>query len=124
VRDEIGSFSLGESDSAVQSDSFSTRLTEKDAGAEARNYSDLSIGQAKAVPLLQSSIPLEQSTVCEVARSSPVLQVLVGEDGAVADFVFLDLVDGFVGAGHGEAFGGCLDVVAGGDVEHFADALR
>jgi hypothetical protein len=68
VRDEIGSFSLNESDSAVQSDSFLTRLTEKDAGAEARNHSDLSIGPAKAVPLLQSSIPLEQSTVCEVVR--------------------------------------------------------
>ena len=49
---------------------------------------------------------------------------LVGKHGAVADFVLLDFFDGFVGLGHGEALGGGFDAVAGGDVEHFAQARR
>src|SRR6185437_6343579 len=46
---------------------------------------------------------------------------LWGEDGAVADLVFLDAGDGGVGILHGEAFGDGLDVVAGGDLEHLAE---
>lgn len=44
-----------------------------------------------------------------------------GEDGAVADLVFLDAGDGGVGVLHGEALGDGLDVVAGGDFEHLAE---
>ena len=48
-------------------------------------------------------------------------QALGGEDGAVADLVFLDAGDGGVGVLHGEALSDGLDVVAGGDGEHLAE---
>ena len=53
-----------------------------------------------------------------VARSS-----LVGKDGAVADLVFADLGDGFVGLVHGETLRDGVDVVARGDVEHLAQVV-
>ena len=46
---------------------------------------------------------------------------LIGEDGAVADLVFLDAGDGFVGLLHGEALGDGLNVVSGGYVEHLVE---
>src|SRR6185437_14172632 len=55
------------------------------------------------------------------APGSAVGHPLWGEDGAVADLVFLDAGDGGVGVLHGEAFGDGLDVVAGGDFEHLAE---
>ena len=54
----------------------------------------------------------------------PELIFLICEDGAVADFVFLDFLDGFIGFGHGERLGLRFDSVAGGDVEHLADHGR
>ena len=47
---------------------------------------------------------------------------LIGQDGAVADFAFLHFVDGLVGFFHGEELGGGFDAVAGGYVEHLAEA--
>ena len=50
-----------------------------------------------------------------------VFQALIGEHGAIADLVLLDLLNGFIGLGHGEGLGLRLDAVACGNVEHFAD---
>jgi len=53
------------------------------------------------------------------ARAATSGLVLVGEDGSVADLVFLYFSYGFVGFVHGEALGDGFDIVSGGDVEHF-----
>ena len=39
------------------------------------------------------------------ARNSRLEDGLVGQDGAIADLVFLHLFDGFIGLGHGEGLG-------------------
>ena len=47
---------------------------------------------------------------------------LVGEHGAIADFVPLHFFDGLVGLGHRDSFGRRVDAVARGYVEHFFQA--
>jgi len=48
---------------------------------------------------------------------------LVGEDGAVADLAFFDLVNGGVGLGHGEEFSLGFDAMARGNVEHLLESV-
>src|SRR5438477_7877703 len=59
-------------------------------------------------------------------RAEPIIGILhdalVGQDGAVANLVFLHFFDGLVGLGHGEALGLRFHPVTGRHIEHFANA--
>src|SRR5580658_2923135 len=88
----------------------------RSSGCGAGDWAKASVGRSARI-----SVKRMRGSVVDVGWMCASGLLLWGEDGAVADLVFLDAGDGGVGVLHGEALGDRLDVVAGGDVEHLAE---